>query len=140
MLDATLCIMMLPSYLYPFGMTARQADQDFGRSIADIERAERTDHLRFFAPHDIGQCRVLDQARDDVDDLAASGLHCAQGASDLIDCNRYRQIGRLKPALAAADHPGRDHRGVRCGTQPVAASLCKSKLKVRLCIAAGRFG
>ena len=39
MLDATFCIMILPSYLYPFGMTARQADQDFGRSIADIERA-----------------------------------------------------------------------------------------------------
>ena len=97
MLDVTLYFTMLYSYLYPFRMTARQADQDFvllillfcaGRSFTEIEHAERADHLGFFATHDIWQCRVLDDAGDDMYDLAVSGMHCAQRASDSIDRDR----------------------------------------------------
>ena len=78
---------MLYSYLYPFRVTARQADQDYfiplillfceGQSFTDIEHAKRADHLGFFATHDIWQCRVLDEAGDDMYDLAVAGMHRA---------------------------------------------------------------
>ena len=98
MLDAALPCTLLQSYQHPFGMTAGQADQDLillilwfctGRRVADAQHAQRADHLGFFAAHDIGQGRVLDETGDDVDYVAASGLHGAQGSSDLIDRNRY---------------------------------------------------
>ncbi|MNL25197.1 hypothetical protein D3C87_1466700 [compost metagenome] len=61
-------------HLHPFRMTARQADQHISARLA-LQVLQDTEHLGFFAAHDVWQARALNHTRHDVHIDATQTAH-----------------------------------------------------------------
>ena len=107
----------------PLGVGAGQHRAGEGREVGAPE-------LRLLAAHDVVDAVVADavQARDDVQRGAIGQRHRRQALRQVAHGSRARHVGRLAPALAAADHAAGDQRDLVL-PEPVAADLAQRLLE-----------
>ncbi|MNX98795.1 hypothetical protein D3C86_1312150 [compost metagenome] len=115
-------------HFHPFRMAARQADQQISARLAR-QVLQHAEHLGLFAAHHVRQRRTLDDAGHDVHIDAAQAAHGLQGSTERGDVRRRVAVGRFAPALGTADHAAGNHRQIRLGIEPVAASLIEGQLE-----------
>ena len=88
----------------PFAVRAGEDRQDAG-----LVEADRADELRLLAAHDIGNAGGADAARPGHDGELATG-RLGKSLSEAGEIRRAFDVGRLDPALPAADHSAGDPR------------------------------
>ncbi|MDF2969817.1 MAG: hypothetical protein K0R61_267 [Microvirga sp.] len=77
----------------------------------------------FLATHHVGSSgsRLAEQARNDMALAAVLQIHRHERLGDFRRSCRAGGVGRLDPALAAADHADQQHRRVGLGLKPWSA-------------------